>query len=124
MNIIYTIYGTLTPDMIANAGNTFCQKPPPPGQTCAITVPSVIDHELIKTTDHSVVAIDGTVNCGAAPLLEIIGGGKINLAPGLYTLITPEMIGEDRIRLTSTLTAIKAEPGDYAGIAIVIASPY
>ncbi len=119
----HTIYGTVTPSMVANSGNSFCQKALPPNVTCNITLPATLDHGVINTSEHSVISVDGSVDCGSNPVLTIIGGGKLVLGSGVSTEITMQMIGSSRVHLTSTLDAINASPGDYRGLAIVVASP-
>lgn len=119
-----TIYGTFSADSVANSGSSFCQKPLPPDVTCEINLPSIIDHGVIEPNAHSVVSISGSVDCGGKPVLTILGGGKVPLAPGVTTVLTSQMIETDFVVLTSTLDAINGTPGGHSASAVVIASPY
>ncbi|MGF6191418.1 hypothetical protein ABIE12_002762 [Serratia sp. 509] len=119
-----TIHGVLTPSQVAQSGNAFCQKPLAPDAKCDLLLPSSIDHGVIKPNAHSVVQGDGTVDCGYQPVLTILGGSTIQLDRGVTTVLTTELLGRDRVRLTSTLDAINAEPGDHRASVVVIASPY
>jgi hypothetical protein len=114
----------MDPDMLANSGGSFCQKPLPPGVVCDIVLPPTLDHGVVGADVHSVMALEGTVNCGVKPAITVLGGGKIQLAPGVTTELTTQLVGTDRVRLTSTLDAINAEPGDHSGSVVVIATPY
>ncbi|CAI1835388.1 Uncharacterised protein [Serratia fonticola] len=120
----YTIYGLLSPDVVANSGSTFCQKPLPPNVLCDIALPQTLDHGEINTNSHSVVSVYGNVDCGGQPKLTIMGGGKLHLGPGLSTVVTAQMDGASRVRLTSTLDAINAESGEHSGAVVVLVSPY
>lgn len=120
----YTIYGLLSPDVVANSGSTFCQKPLPPDVLCDIALPQTLDHGEINTNSHSVVSVYGSVDCGGQPKLTIMGGGKLHLGPGLSTVVTAQMDGASRVRLTSTLDAINAESGEHSGAVVVLVSPY
>lgn len=119
-----TIYGDLTAEVVANAGSSFCQKALPPAQTCEIDLPPVIDHSGIGTTDRSVVTVDGTVDCGAKPVISVLGGNTVNLGPGVASELTLHLVDEMHVRVTSTVTTTDAAAGDYNGAHVVIASPY
>lgn len=123
-NMAFTIHGLLNPNVVANSGNTFCQKPLPPNVRCDIALPPTLDHGEINTNSHSVVSVDGTLDCGGQPKLTVMGGGKLHLGPGLSTVVTAQMDGASRVRVTSTLDAINAEIGEHSGAAIVLVSPY
>lgn len=71
---LWTIYGNLSAEVVANAGGSFCREPLPSGVTCDITLPSTIDHGVIDTNAHSVVTVDGNVACGGAPKISVFGG--------------------------------------------------
>ncbi|OJT44269.1 hypothetical protein [Serratia plymuthica] len=121
---VSTINGLLTANAIANSGSVYCQKPLPPNVSCDISLSPTLDHGVIGPDTHSVVDLEGTVNCGAKPVITILGGSKVQLAPGVTTELTTQLLGTDRVRLTSALDAINAEPGDHSGSVVVLASPY
>lgn len=121
---IRTIYGDLTALQVANAGSTFCQKALPPAQKCEIDLPAVIDHGTIGTTDHSVVNVDGTVDCGAKPVITVLGGNTVTLGDGVASELTLHQVDEMHVRVTSTVTSTDAVASDYNGTHVVIASPY
>lgn len=121
---IRTLYGDLTADTVANAGSTFCQKALPPAQRCVIDLPAVIDHETVGTSDLSIVTVDGTVDCGAKPVISVLGGNTVTLGTGVDSELTLHLVDEMHVRVTSTVTTTNAVASDYNGTHVVIASPY
>ncbi|CAI1196756.1 Uncharacterised protein [Serratia fonticola] len=121
---IRTIYGDLTAEIVANAGSTFCQKALPPSQKCEIDLPAVIDHGNIGPTDLSVISVDGTVDCGAKPVLSVLGGNTVPLGNGVASELTLHLVDATNVHVTSTVTSTNALAGDYNGTHVVIASPY
>lgn len=121
---IRTIYGDLTADIVASAGSTFCQKALPPSQKCEIDLPDVIDHGTIGTTDLSVVTVDGTVDCGAKPVITVLGGNTVTLGNGVASELTLHLVDTKHVRVTSTVTSTNAVASEYNGTHVVIASPY
>ena len=119
-----TIYGGLSPEQAANAGSTYCQKPLPPSVTCHVLLPDTIDHGVVPTNTRSVRHVDGSVDCGQKPVITILGGGNVQLARGVTTVITPQLVGNNQLRITSALAAVDGEPGEHRGSVVVIASPY
>ncbi|CAI2020573.1 Uncharacterised protein [Serratia proteamaculans] len=121
---IHTIFGLKTATELANSGIAYCQKPLPPDAKCTIDVPPTIDHGTIAPSAHSVVSVDGTVDCGARPVIKVLGGGVLDLAPGVTAVLTASLPSSDRVVLTSTLETNGGTPGAHASAAIVIVSPY
>lgn len=124
LTALRTIYGDLSATVVANAGSSFCQKALPPAQTCEIDLPPVIDHSGVGTTDRSVVTVDGAVDCGAKPVITVLGGNTVNLGPGVASELTLHLVDGMHVRVTSTVTTTDAAAGDYNGTHVVIASPY
>lgn len=123
-NTAHTIHGVLTPDLVANSGSVFCQKPLPPDVDCSVLMPDVIDHQTIPPTATSQVSVVGTVSCGMNPVVTILTGEKVTLAPGINVKLRAELEGSSRLRLTSDLTSVAAAPGPYSASIVVSVSPY
>jgi hypothetical protein len=118
-----TIYGDVTAESVANAGNRFCIKPSPPDQTCTIDLPSEIDHGVINTNAESVVTINGWAECGMWAGIDFVGGSKLELAPGVTTVLTHSLYFTGSLKITSTLTAVNGAPGAHAASVVVRVSP-
>lgn len=120
---IPTPWGNLDATTVANAGSHFCQKMLPPNITCDIRLPGIIDHGEVGQHAVSEASIHGTVQCGDAPVISVIGGSKITLGSGVTTEID---IVNDRssVTLTSKLRTENAVASKYNGAVIVVASPY
>lgn len=119
-----TVFGLLDPTTLANSGNQFCQKPLPPSAPCDIMLPATIDHGTVGENETSAVSIDGTVSCGISPVITILGGGLLTLAPGVTAALTTTLRGGDAVTLTSTLTTASGTVGEHRASVVVIASPY
>jgi hypothetical protein len=122
--VLRTIYGDLSAEQVANAGSTFCQKPLPPSLPCEIDLPAIIDHGTIGTTEHNVVSVVGSVDCGVKPVISVLGGNTLTLGPGVTSDLTLQLDGATHVRVTSAVNSSNATPGDYNGTRVVIASPY
>jgi hypothetical protein len=119
-----TIYGVVDPTTVANAGDLFCQKPLPPFVNCDVNLPSEIDHRTIAPTGSSKVTVSGTIECGMSPKVSVMGGGVLELAPGLTANVTAQIDGPNAVNLTSKLEAISAPAGEHRGAVVVLVSPY
>lgn len=121
---LYTIYGIVTAEQIANSGSLFCQKPLPPSVTCDVLLPATIDHGTVGPDSSSSISVSGQVSCGDNPSIGILGGGRLNLAPGVTTVLTARSIGPDQIQITSDLVTQGGAIGDHSASTVIIVSPY
>lgn len=121
---LHTIYGTVNANVLANSGDSFCQKPLPPSVECSLDLPAVIDHGSVSTSAVSTASIEGRVACGSRPVVSIVGGGQLDMGPGLSSSLSPTMVGDGVLRITSSLRAVNADPGAHQASAIVRVSPY
>lgn len=121
---LVTIFGVLDAEQTANSGNTFCQKPLPPDVSCSVELPTVMDHGTVSPNESSSVSVDGSVDCGSSPTVAIVGGGHVVLGEGVSATLTPVMVGNRVLRLTSHLSAVNAAPGAHKASVIVRVSPY
>lgn len=120
----FTIYGVLGATLVANSGSRFCQKPLPPSVDCNVNIPSELDHRTIAPTGSSTVTVSGTVECGMSPKVSIVGGGVLELAPGLTANISAQIDGPNTVNLTSKLHAVSAPAGEHRGSVVMLVSPY
>lgn len=121
---LHTIYGIVTAEQMANSGNLFCQKPLPPSVTCDVLLPATIDHGTVGPDSSSSISVSGQVSCGDNPRIGILGGGRLNLAPGVTTVLTARSIGPDQIQITSDLVTQGGAIGDHSASTVIIVSPY
>lgn len=121
---LHTIYGVVTAADVANSGNAFCQKPLPPDVTCDVLLPATIDHGTVGPDSSSSISISGQVSCGDNPVITVSGGGRLDLAPGVTTVITARSIGPDQIQITSDLVTLGGATGDHSASTVIIVSPY
>ncbi len=124
MKVITSIHGVLNADAVANGSNTFCQKMYPPDVVCTVVLPQEIEHGNVQPTALSRASIFGEVSCGSKPVVGILGEGRLELGPGVSTVLSIDVSGGTTLRITSDLTVINAEPGDYGATFLVLVSPY
>lgn len=119
-----TIYGLVTAEQVANSGTSICQKPLPPSVTCDVLLPATIDHGTVGPDSSSSISVSGQVSCGDNPRIGFLGGGRLNLAPGVTTVLTARSIGPDQIQITSDLVTQGGATGDHSASTVIIVSPY
>lgn len=119
-----SIHGTVAPDVVANSGNAFCQKPLPPDVTCAVLLPDSIDHGTISPNSQNTASIEGDIDCGNKPVITFAGGRRITLAPGVTTELTAHVLGGGRVKITSDLIAVNGEAGYHSAATVILISPY
>jgi hypothetical protein len=119
-----TIHGVLSPDAVANSGNAFCQKSLPPSVTCTVLLPDTIDHGTIEPNQQSSARVEGTINCGTAPVVTIAGGSRMTLALGVTTELSAQTLGGDRLQITSNLVSTNGEAGQHSASTVILVSPY
>ncbi len=119
-----TIFGRVTAEQVANGGNQFCQKPLPPSVACDVSLPATIDHGTVGPDSRSSISVTGTVSCGANPVVNIMGGGSLTLAPGVSTVLAASRVGRGQIQITSDLVAKAGATGDHSGSAVIVVSPW
>lgn len=125
-NIVVTPYGEYDATQAANGGNRFCIKPLPPSVACDIVLPPTIDHGDIRPGTFDQKYVDGSVNCGSNPVINIIGGPRIKLAPGVESVVNADLLSSStQLRVKSDLTVEpSAKPGGYSSSIVVVVSPY
>ncbi|CAI1529928.1 Uncharacterised protein [Serratia fonticola] len=121
---LHTIHGLISADTAANSGSTFCQKFVPPDVPCEILLPGEIDHGIIPTDMVDMKTVTGGVKCGPKPVLSVVGGSKVTIAPGLTTDLSFDISEGGIFRATSSLRAVKAVAGTYSRAVVVQVSPY
>lgn len=121
---LYTPFGVLDADTVANSGNRFCQKALPPGVTCDLIMPESIDHGSMPTRGNGSVTVRGSVDCGTNPVVTIVGGGEVDVGVGVKSRISTRLLSDTTVALTSDLTVTDAAPGEYRGAFVVRVSPY
>lgn len=121
---LYTPFGVLDADTVANSGNRFCQKALPPGVTCDLIMPDSIDHGSMPTRGNGSVTVRGSVNCGTNPVIAVVGGGEVDVGVGVKSRISTRLLSDTTLALTSDLTVTDAAPGEYRGAFVVRVAPY
>ncbi|MCP1107090.1 hypothetical protein M6G53_17095 [Serratia nevei] len=112
-------------DTVANSGNAFCIKPIAPNVRCDISLPATIDHGVILTGTSDSKFIDGVVDCGATPVVTVVGTKDLVLAPGVKTRVATTMLSRTQVRVQSDMTVDRsANAGKYSAAIIVAVSPY
>lgn len=126
--VVYSVstpWGSVTPDQVANLYSTYCTKPPLPNQECRISLPDdgVIDHGIMPPNGSDTRTIRADITCGDNALVSVMGGGGVDLGPGVTSRVSagPVMAGSSDIM--SVLTLTDAEPGPHSGVLIVTVSP-
>lgn len=122
---VSTPWGSLSAEQVANSYSAYCSKPPLPNQECRISLPAdgVIDHGIMPPNGSGTRIIRADVTCGDDALVSVMGGGVVELGPGVTSRVSagPVMAGSSDIM--SVLTLTDAEPGPHSGILIVTVSP-
>ncbi|CAI1967877.1 Uncharacterised protein [Serratia fonticola] len=121
---LHTVLGVVTAQDVANSGNSFCQKPLPPDVSCDVLLPATIDHGTVGPDSSSSISVSGQVSCGDNPVISFLGGDRLNLAPGVTTVLTARSIGPDQIQITSDLVTLGGAIGDHSASTVIIVSPY
>ncbi len=119
---LVTPIGVVDATTAANSGNAFCQKPLPPNTPCDVQLPPVIDHGVMPPSGQSSVHVDGTIACGDNPVISIVGGNSVTVAPGIKTVLAPR-VTRDTIRVRSDLTTSGAAPGVQQVSVVLVVSP-
>lgn len=123
--VLNTPFGPITAVAAANGGNRFCIKPLPPSIVCEVTLPPSIDHGAVITGTEDRKFIDGVINCGNGPIVNVVGGSDIELANGVKTKISSSITSGTHLRLQSDMSVkSNAKPGAYSTAIIVAVSPY
>lgn len=122
--LVWSIHGQLDPNIVANSGNRFCQKPIPPAIGCHVLLPSVIDHGTLGPNDQSVVTVRGDIDCGDRPQIRVVPGNEVKLAPGVVTEISVRMSTPTLLEMTSNLRTVGGTPGAHMASVVVVVSPY
>jgi hypothetical protein len=122
---VVTPFGTFSAVQVANSGNRFCIKPLPPGVTCVMELPSLINHGTILLGSMDSKIINGKVNCGSRPVVTIVGSPSVILSPGVSTKLSATMSSATDLSIQSDMTVGRtAKAGEYSASVIVSVSPY
>ncbi|MBD8107916.1 hypothetical protein [Erwinia persicina] len=82
-----------------------------------------LSHGNVLPNSTSSVTIRGTIDCGSTPKVTIVGGGDLELAPGIKTHLDAAAVTEKEIVVSSEMTTYGAMPGQYEGNAIIVVDP-
>ncbi len=118
-----TPFGIINAITAANAGSSFCIKPLPPTVHCEVNLSPTLSHGNVLPNSTSSVTIRGTIDCGSTPKVTIVGGGDLELAPGIKTHLDAAAVTEKEIVVSSEMTTYGAMPGQYEGNAIIVVDP-
>jgi len=123
-DVLYTPWGPISPQQVANSGNSMCVKALPPDVTCDVSVANggVFDHGTVGQNELSIRKLQVSISCGANPRLTFIGGNSVVLGGGVSTELTMGSIILNRAEITSSLRTSAAKPGDYRSAVVLVAS--
>lgn len=124
--ILYTPHGVISASEAANGGNRFCVKPLPPSVQCELRLnDTVLDHGVMAPSATSEVSVQGTVDCGLKPVVEVVGGTDLPLGPGVSAIINTSVDNDSRtLRVRSQLTTVNAKAQEYSGSRVITVSPW
>ncbi|WP_239440967.1 MULTISPECIES: hypothetical protein [Serratia] len=121
---LLTPWGVVDADTAANSGNQWCLKPTAPDVICSVYLPPLIDHGQLVAGSSDKKYIDGAVDCGISPVVEIVGSTSLNLGSGVQSKLTTTLLSNTSVRVESDLTVAKsAPPGEYFASVVVVVSP-
>lgn len=122
---IGTPWGDLTALQVAQSGNTYCVKALPINVVCDVVIPGggIIDHGIISTNALSSRTVPGTLNCGDAPSVTILGNAVMDMAGGVTSTLSVSDVTATGFTLNSMVRAVNATPGEHQASAILVVSP-
>lgn len=118
-----TPFGRLNATTVANSGSRFCVKSLPPQTVCELGIIDNLTHGNLPPSGSDTRTVTTTVNCGATPKVTIVGSNELELGPGLIARLSVTSPTSGTLRVTSTVTAVNAVPGDYTRSVVVVVSP-
>lgn len=121
--LLETPFGPLDATTVANSGSRFCVKPLPPQTVCELGIIDTLTHGNLPPSGSDTRTVTTAVNCGATPKVTIIGPNELDLGPGLIARLSVTSPTSGTLRVTSTVTAANAVPGDYTRSVVVAVSP-
>ncbi|WP_163333701.1 hypothetical protein [Enterobacter bugandensis] len=112
--------------MAANSGNRFCVKPLPPNTKCELLLnDTLLDHGVLASKGVSTASVNGFIECGVKPVVEIVGGETIVFTPGLNAVLNASIKpGTNKISIHSRMTAEGALAGNYRAHKVISVSPW
>ncbi|MCP1107091.1 hypothetical protein M6G53_17100 [Serratia nevei] len=122
---VATPMGEISALTAANSGNAYCIKPTAPNVRCDISLPATLDHGVLLVGSSDSRFIDGVVDCGATPVVTVVGTKDLVLAPGVKTRVAATMLSRTQVRVQSDMTVDRsANAGKYSAAIVVAVSPY
>lgn len=121
--VVATPFGRYSATAVANSGSGTCVKSLPPDVTCTTGVLPEITHGTLQPDAQDTLTVSVPIQCGADPVVTIVGDPELHLADGLVSRLTAKTEGSTSVNVTSSLTAHGAPPGTYQGASILVISP-
>lgn len=121
--VLETPFGPLDAKTVANSGSRYCVKSLPPQTVCELGIIDNLTHGNLPPSGSDTRTVTTTVNCGATPKVTIVGSNELELGPGLIARLSVTSPTSGTLRVTSTVTAVNAVPGDYTRSVVVVVSP-
>lgn len=123
--ILYTPYGPMDPEVVANSMHHLCVKPLPPAVTCEVMPLDGLefDHGIMTAGSVDTRSLAFNIDCGGNPSV-ITASGRLHLADGVVSVLSANILSDTNMVVTSQLTtSAAAQPGAYSGTDIIIVSP-
>lgn len=124
-DILYTPYGPMDANVVANSMHHLCIKPVPPSVTCELIPLDGLefDHGIMTASSVDTRSLAFNIDCGVNPSV-ITGSGQLRLADGVTSELTAKILSDSNMIVISKLTtSAAAQPGAYSGSDIIIISP-
>jgi len=119
---LYLPTGVVSANTAINGGK--CARTPPPEVNCTVELPPSIRHGDLSVGASDTKYIEGFVECGASPVVYVVGSSDITLAPGVSTRISTSISNGTSVRLQSDMTVdASAAEGDYSAAIVIAVSP-
>lgn len=123
---LYSPMGTISASDAANSGNHWCVKPLPPSVTCDLRLSDhLLDHGSMAPDGVSTASVRGELKCGVNPKVEIVGGGDFMIAAGVHAQLDATVYANTNVlNLSSRVTTVNAQAGDYTANRVITVSPW
>lgn len=122
-NTLATPHGLFNALAVANSGQSVCLKAAPPLVRCEVGPLNPLKHGNVGPGGENDTEQSTAINCGSNPKIDILGGGDVELGPGLRAELRASLATTTRLRVTSRLRAAGAQPGFYSGSVVIAVSP-